>query len=334
MNASFDAFFSSKAHRIPSSSEGNNTHSPPSVERLSLSVSMAAVDQEVEVDSAPASTTKDDAPEPVAEPAPQPEEVPPPAAESAPGGAPVTPAAASSTEMTDVVVDVEPSPGAAKFFGTVSAAGEHLSTLNSDEVSDGMLELSRRCKNDAVASFDTFKTHALDVAVVATSAPASADEKAWKLALKQTEWRKLAQLPLAAMYALFALFAVCAFAVIYYPKQYGPQLYDKAKTKVIEWQVVEKAEVAGVFIKTHASTAYTVAANSGVAAKGAEVASKAAESASEAVAKATANPAVAGALAKASETAELARAKVAEKLVELKGGAAPRSASPEVSNGV
>lgn len=275
---------------------------------------MAAVEEEVAVEPSSEPAPKEEMPEAPAEPAPQPEPVAAPAVVAA---APITPAA--STEITEVIVDVEPSPGAAKFFHTVGEASSTLSTLNSDEVSDGMLELSKRCKNDMKSSFDTFKTHALDVAVVATSTPPSADERAWKLALKQTEWRKLAQLPLAALYAIFALACLCAFAVIYYPKQYGPQLYSKAKEKLIEYQVQEKAEIAGAFIQVHANSAYSAAANSQIAAKAAEQAAKAAEAATEAAKKAAENPAVAAAAAKAAEAAEIARQKVAEKLVELKG---------------
>ena len=148
--------------------------------------SMAAVEEEVAVEPSSEPAPKEEMPEAPAEPAPQPEPVAAPAVVAA--AAPITPAA--STEITEVIVDVEPSPGAAKFFNTVGEASSTLSTLNSDEVSDGMLELSKRCKNDMKSSFDTFKTHALDVAVVATSTPPSADERAWKLALKQTEWRK------------------------------------------------------------------------------------------------------------------------------------------------
>ena len=164
---------------------------------------------------------------------------PPPAAVPAPpppAAVPVrTPAQTPITPTPDtVVVDVEPSPGAVKFISTVGEAGSTLATLGASEVSDGMLELSRQSTKNMKDSFGTFKTHLLDLAVTATS-DAPNGQKSWKLAASQAEWRKLADLPLAALYAVIALACLCAFAVIYYPKQYGPLLLDKAKTKFIEW---------------------------------------------------------------------------------------------------
>ena len=177
-----------------------------------------------------------------AEPSSPPAEPPaaPPAAPPAPPpAAPIhvtahAPADTPAPAIDVVVIDVEPSPGAAKFINTVSKAGSTLATLGASEVSDGMLELSRQSTMHMKDSFSTFKTHSLDLAVTATS-DAPNGQKSWKLAASQAEWRKLADLPLAALYAVIALACLCAFAVIYYPKQYGPLLLDKAKTKFIEW---------------------------------------------------------------------------------------------------
>jgi len=236
--------------------------------------------------------------------------IPAPPTHPAPTEAPTTPANGRLTVSDVFVVDVDPTPGAAKFISTVSEAGSTLATLGASEVSDGMLELSRQSTTSMKYSFEGFKNHALDLAVTATS-DAPEGEQGWKCAARQAEWRKLAQLPLAAFYAVMALICLCAFAVIYYPKQYGPMILDKARTKLIEWHLDEKATQAKTLVGTYGAQAYEAAASSQIAAKGAETIGKA-------YTTVVSQPAVVAISAKTGEAAEQLKKKVAEKLVELR----------------
>jgi hypothetical protein len=270
--------------------------------------------------------------EPPAQPAPTPPPVPalaPPPAAAAPAPAPAplpvasanVPAPATSPESTGiVVVDVEPSPGAVKFLGTVSEVGQNLSTLEAADVSDGMFELSKRCSKDMAQSFTTFKEHALDLAVTATSEAPPGGEGRLRTMARQAELRKLAGLPLAALYAVFALCCLCAFAVIYYPKRYAPMLYSQAKTKMLEYGVDQKAAAAAELAKAYTSKAYETATKS-------EIAAKSAETLGKAYTTVVTNPSVAAVAGKTGEAADQLRSKLAEKLVELKGAQQPVSAA-------
>jgi len=230
-----------------------------------------------------------------------------------------TPAPADTTGV--VVVDVEPSPGAVKFLGTVTNAANQLSTLESSDVSDGMLELSKRCSSSMHESFSSFKEHALDLAIVA-SAEAPPAEGRWRGIAKQAEPAKLAQLPLAALYAVCALLCAMAFAVVYYPRMYGPLLVEKAKSKFIEYHVAEKAGQAKVAVVTYAGQAYSAAASSNAAAEAKKYAAVGSSKASSAYASVVASPAVQAISAKSGEAAAQVRGKVVEQLVKLRGPAA------------
>ena len=228
-----------------------------------------------------------------------------------------------------VVVDVEPSPAAMKFIGTIKATGEQLGSLESTDVSDGMFELSKQYTKSAKDSFAEFKEHALDGAVVITAAEAP-EEGRWRTVAKQTDWRKVAQLPMAAIYAIIALVCVVTFAAVYYPKMYGPVLLGKAKAKFIEWQVAEKVGVAKEAIVDASSKAYTAAASSDLAAKGTEALAVGREKAATAYTTVMAQPVVQAATTKSGAVAEQLRAKVADELVKLR---AEPTASPRVANG-
>lgn len=250
----------------------------------------------------------------------QPAPTPPPAPSAAPPAPPPAapaeaPAPATPPEPSGViVVDVEPSPGALKFLGTVSEVGEKVSSLEATDVSDGMMELSKRCTKDCKESWLTFKDHAFDLAITATS-DAPGDQGRLRRAAQQAEWRKLAGLPLAAMYCVFAMCCLCAFAVIYYPKMYAPALYNKCKTKFLEYGVDQKAIAAAAIAKSKAKLAYDTAANS-------EIAAKSAETIGTAYTTVVTHPTVAATASRVGEVTDDLRSKLASKLVEIKGGRA------------
>ncbi|EOD05579.1 hypothetical protein EMIHUDRAFT_453643 [Emiliania huxleyi CCMP1516] len=164
----------------------------------------------------------------------------PPAA--APSEAPA--AAPTPPESSDVIVDVDlATPGAAKFMDTLSDVGSRVGGLGSDDVSDGMYELSRRCGSTMKSSLIAFKEHALDIAIAATSDP-------------PPDQQQLGQLPMALLFAIFTLFCTVAFAVIHFPKKYAPALLHKAKAKAIEYKVYDGAKAAASRLKLASTSAY------------------------------------------------------------------------------
>jgi hypothetical protein len=232
-----------------------------------------------------------------------------------------------------VVVDVPITPGAIKFMDTMTSVGSSVGTLDPDDVSDGMYELGRRNKANMKESWSTFKEHALDIAITATSPAAAGSEQLGVVRRVGgvMEGKKLAQLPLAALYAMLTLMCMVAFAAIYYPKMYAPVLFDKAKAKLVEYKVAEKAASAATKLKDKSLEAYEVAKSSDLAAKGSDYLAKGKEKTSEAYEKANvalSNSAVANAIAeKTSNATSVVRSKVAAKLVELKGGVPPVESS-------
>ena len=158
---------------------------------------------------------------------------------AAPVPAPATPAASDGI----IVVDVEPSPRAAKFIGTVEKAGAELRTLESDDVSDGMLHLSKKCTANMKESFVAFKEHALDLGIAVTSEPAPEDGRL-KAMYRTSEFKKVAQLPVAMFYAIAALLCLITFAAIYFPKMYTPMLVEKVRGKFIEYEVCMRVGAA------------------------------------------------------------------------------------------
>jgi hypothetical protein len=217
-----------------------------------------------------------------------------------------------------VIVDVEPSPGALKFLGTVSNVGNQLSTLETSDVSDGMLELSKTCTSSMKSSFSTFKEHALDLAITASS-DSTADEGRLRTVYRQSEFVKLVQLPLAGMYAIAALLCLITFAAIYFPKLYAPVLINKARTKFIEWHVAERASEVSSSVVDYSSRAYTAAASSQIAAKATETASVGYAKAAEAYTTVASNPAVVAVSAKSGEAASQVRAKLSTELQKMRG---------------
>jgi hypothetical protein len=202
-------------------------------------------------------------------------------------------------------------------------------TPPSQDVSDGMFELSKKCSKHMQESFCGFKEHALDLAVTACRDPPP-EKRTWRVVAQQTDWKKLVQLPLAGLYAVMAFLCLTAFAVIYYPKQYGPLVYDKTKSKLTEWQVADRAEKARSTAEDYLSQTYSAAASSDIAAKIAEKGTAAAAAAGEAFTAASANPVVEQVATKTGEAAAQLRSTLAEKLNELKGA---QENTADVANG-
>jgi len=251
------------------------------------------------------------APPPAALPA-----VPPPAAPEAPP--PTTPSKAPAPE-TVVVVHVAPTPDAEKFLETMTDVTAKVATLGHTEVRDGMYELSHRCKDSMKSSFGTFQAHTLDLAITASS-DISPGVSRFGLLKQQAEVKKLAMLPVAAFYAVMAALCFLVFAVIYYPKLYGPKLYVAAKEKFIEYKLDQHASVAFGQVTSKSVEAYSAAKNSEMAAKGFDYVNKGIGKAGEAY-----NSVAASAIgAKSAELAAKGRTKLAEKLVALRDGSASR----------
>ena len=135
---------------------------------------------------------------------------------------------------------------------------------------------------------------------------------------RETEGKKLLQLPLAALYALCALLCFVTFAAVYYPKMYAPLLLEKTRSKFIEWHVMEHAQTAQATIVQTASSAYVAASESQAYAKGTEYVTAGVSKASEAYTQAVSNPAVAQGLAKSTEAASTLRSKVSDELLKLR----------------
>ncbi len=122
-------------------------------------------------------------------------------------------------------------------------------------------------------------------------------------------------LPLAAWYALMAVFCMAVFAVIYYPKLYGPKLYEFAKAKLVEYKVDQHAITAVNKVRTKSVEAYSAAASSEVTAKGLGYLN-------QAYTATTSTPVAVALSNKGGELAAKGRAKLAEKLIALRDGEA------------
>jgi len=229
---------------------------------------------------------------------------------------PMTPAPADDIEAM-VVVDVGPSPAAAKFLGTMGTVGEELSTLESEQVGEGMFELSKRFQQSTKESWQTFSEHALDVALVATSAEAP-DDGRLRGVLKATSVKKLACLPLAGVYAIVALLCLMSFACIYYPKMYAPVLIDKARNKFLEYEVASRAQAAKERIVDVSTEVYTKAAASQLGEKSKEAMEVVTAKATEVYSTVASQPVVQAVAAKSGEAASQLRAKIADELVKAK----------------
>jgi len=138
-----------------------------------------------------------------------------------------------------VAVSIPPSPGAVKFMGTMSTVGKELSTLQADDVSDGLYEYAQQYKTSMLTNFGDFKGHALDLGVVAFADEPEGGSRRSALS-KAVSGRELVKLPIAGIYAVLALLFVVMFGVVHLPKKYGPIAYAKAKDKMVEYKVYEK----------------------------------------------------------------------------------------------
>jgi len=240
----------------------------------------------------------------------------PPAA--APSEAPA--AAPTPPESSDVIVDVDlATPGAAKFMDTLSDVGSRVGGLGSDDVSDGMYELSRRCGSTMKSSLIAFKEHALDIAIAATSDPPPDQQQvgAVRRAYNKAEVAKLGQLPMALLFAIFTLFCTVAFAVIHFPKKYAPALLHKAKAKAIEYKVYDGAKAAASRLKLASTSAYHSASEAAAPhlAKGMEKAAELYEKTSSTIAS---SPVASAALEKGLVATSQVRARIAAELLKLK----------------
>lgn len=182
-----------------------------------------------------------------------------------------------------------------------------------------MWELSNQSMGLMRESFATFKTHALDLAIVASTDPPTENQRAWRVAMKQAEWRKLGALPLAAMYAIVSMLCACIFAAIYYPKKFAPVLMGKAQDKLIEYRVSERISTAAGILQTHAVAAYATASRSSIGVKAAEAASVGITKASGAYRTAVDHPMVSSLVAKGADATSQVRTKVAAELIKLRG---------------
>ena len=230
---------------------------------------------------------------------------------------PMTPAPADDVESAMVVVDVGPSPAAQKFLGTMGTVGEELSALESEQVSDGMYELSKRFQKSTQESWQSFSAHALDVALVATSEEAPAEGRLRGL-VAATSVKKLALLPLAGVYAIVALLCLMSFACIYYPKMYAPVIIDKARSKFLEYEVSKRAQEAKEKIVEVSTDVYAKAAASQVGEKSKEAIGVVSAKATEVYSTVAAQPVVQAVAAKSGEAASQLRAKIADELVKAK----------------
>ena len=281
----------------------------PAPEGGKLAEEPTATEDATKVEDPPASKVSEEPPKAVPEESPTVVSAPPAPSVVEQSVAPAEPA--TSEGMVTVVVDVPATPGAKKFMDTMSDVGSKVSTLAVDEVSDGMHELARRCTKNMKESFATFKEHSLDLAIVVSRDP-PANSSRWKLLKGQAEVTKVAMLPVAAVYAVLAMLCFIAFATIYYPKLYGPKLYEMAKAKFVEYKVAEHATDAAVKLREMSAAAYETAAAS-------ELASKVTEKASTAFVAVTEHPTVATVAAKTGEVTSTVRAKLADELVKLRG---------------
>jgi len=233
------------------------------------------------------------------------------------------PSTPTRNDDLEVVVHNAPTPGAIKFMDTMTDVGSKVGKLAPTDISDGMYELSCRLSDGMKSSYSTFSTHALDLAIIASSDP-QAEQTRMGALRQQVDGKKLAMLPVAAMYAMVAAVCMVIFAVIYYPKLYGPKLFELAKAKVVEHKIDQHALTAVNKLREKSAEAYAAARSSEVTAKGLDYLGKANSRAYAAYSAAASTPIATTFANKSSELAEKGRAKLAEKLVALRDGAPAR----------
>ena len=103
--------------------------------------------------------------------------------------APRSPAGGSgSPPPAEAIVDI--SPEAAQFFEKIGTVSSAVGEIGRRDVSDGMLEISRRRTEDMRASFSTFKDHSLDLAITVCGEEAVGDGRLRAVA-RTTDLRKL-----------------------------------------------------------------------------------------------------------------------------------------------
>lgn len=283
---------------------------------------------------------KEPDPEPEAKPEPEPPTEPtsavaaPPtlddddsvveAAAPPPAPAPTAPVVLEATPVVVAVSDSPcPSPGASKFFSSVSESSEKLGELSSNDVSEGMLELSKRYQRTAKSEFGEFRSHALHLGIQACKPPegTTASTALWK----EVKGTVLLKMPGAALWGMISLFFLALFAMVYYPSIYLPKAKDATKAKLIEWKVKERALEYTATAREGCGKAYAAASSSAVATKGVEYATVAREKIGKAYETVSTHPVtIKGAeltavpRAKASEAFEAMRVKAADKLSQIR----------------
>ena len=133
---------------------------------------------------------------------------------------PAQPAVEPVVAVPTAEAEIGITPHAAKFIDTIDTVTGVVGNIGSSEVSDGMLELSRRRTDDMRASFNTFKDHSLDLAITACADDTEGRGRLRKVAA-EAQWRKLLAGPFAAAYALMALLCLMMYAAVYFPKLYA-----------------------------------------------------------------------------------------------------------------
>ena len=138
------------------------------------------------------------------------------AAAKKPTAEPVAAVPTADAEAAEVGI----TPEAAKFIDTIETVTGVVGNIGSSEVSDGMLELSRRRTEDMRTSFSVFKDHSLDLAITACGDDTEGRGRLRRVAA-EAQWRKLLAGPFAAAYAIMALVCLMMYAAVYFPKLYG-----------------------------------------------------------------------------------------------------------------
>jgi len=203
-------------------------------------------------------------------------------------------------------------------MSTMSTVGAELGTLGKAEVVDGMYTYSQHFKNGMTSKFDDFKTHTLDLALIAFAEPEPGVSKRSELS-KQVRGRELLKLPIAGVYALMSLLCIIVFAALHYPSIYAPLAYAKSKDKVIEWRVVERALEYKTAATTKIADTYTVAKSTPAGQQAMEKMSAALTATVQAY-ESAANSALA---AKSADAADKLRGKIGAELLKLRGQRGP-----------
>ncbi|KAL1522785.1 hypothetical protein AB1Y20_017757 [Prymnesium parvum] len=140
---------------------------------------------------------------------------------------------ASREPVAQHTISIPASPGAAKFMGTMSKVTGELSTLETNDVSDGLFAYAKQSKDAARANLMDFKDHILDIGVVLFSDECRENGLSRRAALRQTiSGKKILKLPAAGLCALLALVFIVLFSVLHFPRKYVPIGYSYTKAKV------------------------------------------------------------------------------------------------------